>query len=66
MSFTSDEDNNDEKALLGLVMDQEKRKEAAKAEKKEEKSKKNEKVEVNFNDDALQGFNTKSKNQLIS
>ena len=68
MSFTSDEDNHDEKALLGLVMEQEKRRGATKEAKpeKKEKQKINEKIDVNFNENSLEGFNTKSKNSLIS
>tara|TARA_B110000285_G_C15116645_1_gene614495 strand:+ start:1822 stop:2037 length:216 start_codon:yes stop_codon:yes gene_type:complete len=68
MSFTSDEDNHDEKALLGLVMEQEKRRSATKEAKpeKKEKQKKNEKIDVNFNENSLEGFNTKSKNSIMS
>jgi len=43
MSFTSDEDNHDEKALLGLVMEQEKRRgstQGTEPEKKEKQKKK--------------------------
>jgi hypothetical protein len=68
MSFTSDEDNHDEKALLGLVMEADKRKAegGSKPAEKEKKQKKNEKIDVNFNENTLEGFNTKSKNQLMS
>ena len=70
MSFTSDENNQDEKALLGLIhgADQEKKKQGTTTEVTKEKKEKvsKEKINVNFNEDALEGFNTKSKNQLIS
>lgn len=64
MSFTSDENNQDEKALLGLITEQEKNKKTiteASKEKKEPKGNKKEKINVDFNEDALEGFNTKSK-----
>jgi hypothetical protein len=49
--------------LLGLINDSEKRKvttEVTKTEKKEKVNKK-EMIDVNFNEDSLTGFNTKSK-----
>jgi hypothetical protein len=63
MSFTSDENNQDEKALLGLIhgAEQEKRKRTTTEVSKKEKTNKKEKIDVNFNEDALEGFNTKSK-----
>jgi hypothetical protein len=69
MSFTSDENNQDEKALLGLIhgAEQEKQKrtttEVSKKEKRNKKEK--EQIDVNFNEDSLGGFNTKSK-KIIS
>ena len=39
MSFTSDEDNHDEKALLGLVMEQEKRRGSTQGTEPEKKEK---------------------------
>ena len=49
--------------MLGLINEQEKRKVTTEVTKTEKKVKvnKNETIDVNFNEDALQGFNTKSK-----
>lgn len=67
MSFTSNEDGNDEQALLNLIQESKKnqgkaKKVSDKTEKKGEKaSKKSKHVEVNFNNDELSNFNVNSK-----
>lgn len=61
MSFTSNEDNDDEEALLKLIdgIKKEPKKEEPKKEKKNKGT-----IEVNFNadkDEDLKNFNTKTK-----